>query len=97
MDQVYRMGQISEKLVSKGKSLYVAHMDLEKVYDRTEREAMWPVFRMYVNNDLITGIKHFIMRAKHVHVYAVKRATGLVLKWVCVRVVLCHHCYLMFT
>ena len=32
--------QMSEKFVEKNKGLYVAYMDLEKLYDRIDREAM---------------------------------------------------------
>ena len=60
VDQIFTMRQLSEKFVSKGKSLYVAYMDLEKAYDRIDREAMWRVLSMYgVNDDLIRGIRSF--------------------------------------
>ena len=41
VDQVFVIKQVSEKCVAKGKSLYVAYMDLEKAYDRVDRNAMW--------------------------------------------------------
>ena len=34
LDQVFVIKQMSEKFVDKSKCLYVAHMDLEKAYDR---------------------------------------------------------------
>ena len=40
VDQIFVMRQLSEKFVSEGKSLYVAYMNLEKTYDRIDREAM---------------------------------------------------------
>ena len=40
MDQVFVVKQTSEKFVDKGKCLYVAYMDLEKVYDRIDRDAV---------------------------------------------------------
>ena len=41
--QVFVMKQMSENFVDKNKSLYVAYMDLEKVYDRVDRKRMWRV------------------------------------------------------
>ena len=40
VDQVLVMKQMSEKFVDKNKCLYVAYMDLEKVYDMVDGEAM---------------------------------------------------------
>ena len=47
VDQVFVMKQLSEKLVDKNKSLYVAYMVLEKAHNRVDREAIWSVFGMY--------------------------------------------------
>ena len=41
VDQVFVMKQMSEKFCGKNKSLFVAYMDLEKAYDRIDRDAMW--------------------------------------------------------
>ena len=58
VDQVFTLKQLSEKYVGKGKDLYVAYMDLEKAYDRIDRDAMWRVLRMYgVNGSLLKGIQ----------------------------------------
>ena len=52
--------QMSEKCIAKGKSLYVAYMDLEKVYDQVDRNAMWRVLNMYgVNGMLMNVIRSF--------------------------------------
>ena len=52
------MKQMSEKFVDKIKSLYVAYMDLEKAYDRVDREAMWRVLGMYgINGQLLKVIQ----------------------------------------
>merc|ERR1711911_567486 len=60
VDQVFSLKQLSEKCVAKGKSLYVAYMDLEKAYDRVDRNAMWRVLSMYgVIGKLLDGIKSF--------------------------------------
>ena len=46
IDQMFVMKYMSEKLVDKDKSLYVAYMDLKKAYDRVDREAMGRVLGM---------------------------------------------------
>ena len=52
--------QMSGKCIAKGMSLYVAYMDLEKVYDRVDRNAMWRVLNMYgVNGMLLNVIRSF--------------------------------------
>ena len=43
VDQVFVMKQMSEKFCGKNKSLFVTYMDLEKAYDRIDRDAMWRV------------------------------------------------------
>ena len=47
VDQVFVMKKMSEKFVNKNKCLHVAYMDLEKGYDRVDRDAMWSVLGMY--------------------------------------------------
>ena len=38
--------------------MYVGFIDLEKTYDRVNREALWQVLRMYnVGSKLLGGIK----------------------------------------
>ena len=55
---MFTLQQLSKKYVGKGKNLYVAYMDLEKAYDRIDRDAMWRVLRMYgVNGSLLKGIQ----------------------------------------
>ena len=36
---------------------YVGSMDLEKVYDRVNKEVLWQVLRMYMGGKLLSGIK----------------------------------------
>ncbi len=36
-----------EGYLGKDKKLYAAFMDLEKAYDRVDREALWSVLRIY--------------------------------------------------
>ena len=60
VDQVFVMRQLCERFESKGKNLYAAYMDLEKAYDRIDRNAMWSVLEMYgVNDRLLTAVKSF--------------------------------------
>ena len=46
-DQVFVIRQVCEKYMSRGKNVYFAFMDLEKAYDRVDRDALWDVLRMY--------------------------------------------------
>ena len=49
---------MSENYVAKGRSLHVTYKDLEKVYDRVDRDAMWKVLRMYgINGNLLSAIQ----------------------------------------
>ena len=58
VDQVFVMKQVSEKFVNENKSLYVAYMDLEKVYDRVDRESMWLVLGVYgINGQLLKAVQ----------------------------------------
>ena len=60
VDQVFVMKQMSEKFFDKDKSLYVAYMDLEKAYDRIDREAMWRVLGSYgINGQLLKTVQSF--------------------------------------
>ena len=43
VDHVFVMKQMNEKFCGKNKSLFVAYMDLEKAYDRIDRDATWRV------------------------------------------------------
>ena len=57
-DQVFIVRQICEKYVAKGKNVYFAFMDLEKAYDRIDRDAMWNVLRLYgVGGRLLSAVK----------------------------------------
>ena len=46
-DQILTLKQIGEKAREKKCRVYVSFIDLEKAYDRVNREALWQVLRMY--------------------------------------------------
>ncbi len=49
-----------EEYFGKDKKLYAAFMDLEKAYDRVDREALWSVLKIYgVGGELLKGIQAF--------------------------------------
>ncbi len=49
-----------EEYLGKDKKLYAAFMDLEKAYDRVDREALWSVLYIYgVGGQLLKGIQTF--------------------------------------
>ena len=41
VDQIFTLKQIGEKAREKKCSVYVGFIDLEKAYDRVNREALW--------------------------------------------------------
>ena len=45
--QIFTLKQIGDKPREKKCRLYVGFMDLEKVYNRVNREAKWQVLRMH--------------------------------------------------
>ena len=60
VDQIFAVRQVCEKFLEKGKEVYWAFMDLEKAYDRIDREGLWDVLRMYgVGGRLLRGVKSF--------------------------------------
>ena len=46
-DQIFIVRQTCEKYLGKGKDVYFAFLDLEKAYDRVDRDAVWNVLRLY--------------------------------------------------
>ena len=47
VDQIFTPKQIGEKAQEKKCRVYVGFIDLEKVYKRINKEALWQVLRMY--------------------------------------------------
>ncbi len=64
VDQIFAMKRLVEEYLGKVKKLYAAFMDLEKAYDRVNREALWSVLRIYdVGGQLLKGIQAFYREA----------------------------------
>ena len=64
VDQIFALKMVVEEYLRKGRKLYAAFMDLEKAYDRVDREALWSVLKIYgVGGHLLEGIKDFYRRA----------------------------------
>ena len=58
VDQMFALRCIVEKYLEKGKKVYAAFMDLEKAYDRVDRQGMWRVLRIYgVDGILLRAVK----------------------------------------
>ena len=65
VDQVFAMRQVCEKYLDKGKDVYWAFMDLEKAYDRVDREALWKVMGMYgVEGRLLRAVKSLYVNSR---------------------------------
>ena len=58
VDQIFVVRQLCEKfLAAKGKDLFWAFMDLEKAYDKLDRDALWQVLRLYgVGSKLLKAV-----------------------------------------
>ncbi len=64
LDQVFAMKRLVEEYLGKDKKLYAAFMDLEKAYDKVDREALWNVLKIYgVGGQLLKGIQAFYREA----------------------------------
>jgi len=60
VDQIFSLRMTVEKMLTKGKKVYAAFMDLEKAYDRIDWTALWDVLKVYgVGGKLLNGIKAF--------------------------------------
>ena len=46
-DQIFTVRQIMEKSIEKDKVVYMAFVDLEKTYDKVNREKLWRVLEEY--------------------------------------------------
>ncbi len=64
VDQIFALKRLVEGYLGKDKKLFAAFMDLEKAYDRVDREALWNVLRIYgVGGQLLKGIQAFYREA----------------------------------
>ena len=65
MDQVFVVRQVCEKYLEKGKDVFWAFMDLEKAYDRLDREALWSVLQLHgVEGSLLKAVKGFYVGSR---------------------------------
>ena len=77
-----------EKYLGKGKDVYFAFLDLEKAYDRVDRDALWNVLRLYgIGGRLLQGVKSLYVGSK-----ACVRVGNEVCGWFPVRVGLRQGC-----
>ena len=87
-DQIFIVRQICEKYLGKGKDVYFVFLNLEKAYDRVDRDAMWNVLRLYgIGNRLLRGVKSLYVGSK-----ACIRVGNEVSEWFPVRVGLRQGC-----
>ncbi len=64
VDQISAMKRLVEGYLGEDKKLYAAFMDLEKAFNRVDREALWSVLRIYgVSGHLLKGIQAFYREA----------------------------------
>ena len=65
VDQIFAVRQICEKFVEKGREVFWAFMDLEKAYDRIDRDGMWHMLSLYgVGGKLLKGVKSFYVDSR---------------------------------
>ena len=67
MDQVLVVGQVCEKLLSDGKEIFWAFMDLEKANGTIDRHGMWRLLGMFgVRGKLLKVVRVSISIVGHV-------------------------------
>ena len=60
VDQIFAIKVMVEEYLGKNEKLYASFMDLEKAYDRVDKEALWNVLKIYsVGGQLLAGVKAF--------------------------------------
>ena len=65
VDQIFSVRQICEKFRSKGSEVFMAFMDLEKAYDRIDRDALWKVMGIYgIGGKLLSAVKSFYIESR---------------------------------
>ena len=65
VDQIATVRHICEKYLRKGKDVFWAFMDLEKAYDRVDRNGMWEVLRQYgVSGKLLQAVKSLYVNSR---------------------------------
>ena len=74
--------------LAKGKDLFWAFMDLEKAYDRVDRDALWQVLRLY----RVGGWQLKAVQSLYVDSDTCVRIGGEVSKWYSVNVVVRQSC-----
>ena len=58
VDQIFTLKQTGEKAREKKCRVYMGFVDLEKAFERVNKEALWQVLRMYdVRGKLLSGMK----------------------------------------
>ena len=58
VDQIFCLKNLIEKSLERNKKLYIGYMDLEKAYDRIDREGLWECHRMYgIGGRLLEAVK----------------------------------------
>ncbi len=60
VDQIFAMEMLVGEYLGRAKKLFSAFMNLEKAYDRVDREVLWSVLKIYgVGRQLSKGIQAF--------------------------------------
>ena len=59
------MRQFCELFLALGMDIFWAFMDLEKAYDRVDRDALWQVLRLYgVGGKLLKAVQNFYVDSR---------------------------------
>ena len=78
IDQIFTVGQLEEKVIGKNKTVRMVCVDLEKAFDRVDRELLGQVLERYRARERLRKLwSHCIYKVKHVYEYRGRIQNGL--------------------
>jgi len=65
-DAIFILRQLSEKTIKEGRNIHLCFIDMEKAFDRINREDIWKILNSRgIPNGIIQGIQSFYVETKN--------------------------------